>query len=50
MILVFILPIVKAVQLIDQKGDIMLNLQHLEQLIVLPCLRQPKSYSSLSYP
>ena len=35
MILVFILPIVKAVQLIDQKGDIMLNLQHLEQLIVL---------------
>ncbi len=35
MILVFILPIVKAVQLIVQKGDIMLNLQHLEQLIVL---------------
>ncbi len=35
MILVFILPIVKAVQLIDQKGDVMLNLQHLEQLIVL---------------
>lgn len=34
MILVFILPIVKTVQLIDQKGDIMLNLQHLEQLIV----------------
>ena len=34
MILVFILPIVKTVQLINQKGDIMLNLQHLEQLIV----------------
>ena len=33
MILVFILPIVKAVQLIDQKGDIMLNLQRLEQHI-----------------